>query len=316
MIIDTSNTLPEFIFSGSEDADPKNIEYRLLFGPRWAKLAGWTKEEFFQRVESETLEDAMKEIFAILEKEFSMERFLNMLNDANVVYHAIHNMDYGRDGSEPPADHNYVAEILKKYPNKFIGYAGYNPHKGTRSLKVVRKALTEQGFKAVVIPPYEHGLKADDRKYYPLYALCEELDVPIWIHTSINYYRQTSVFLDHPSNLEAPLTDFPQLKIIAGHGGWPWIPDTIAMLLKYENLYVDTSAFRPKYIAEPNTGWDMFMYYANSLIQDKIMFGSDWLTLGMPIQEVINEVEQWPLKDSVKEKFFWKNANKVFKLGL
>ncbi|MCH6264311.1 MULTISPECIES: amidohydrolase family protein [Neobacillus] len=316
MFIDCSNTLPEFIFEEPKEIDPNNTEYRLLFGKKWAQLAGMSKEEFFQKAQQQSVDAVMRDVYAKLEEEFSMDKFLNMLSESNIVYHAIHNMDYGRDGSEPPADHDYVAEILKKYPGRFIGFAGYNPHKGTESLKTVRKALTEQGYKAVVIPPYEHGVKADDRKYYPLYALCDELNIPIWIHSSINYYRQTSVFLDHPSNLEAPLMDFKNLKIIAGHGGWPWVPDLIAMLLKYENLYVDTSAFRPKYIAEPNTGWDMFMYYANSLIQDKIVFGSDWLTLGMPIKDVISEIEAWPLKDSVREKFYWKNANKVFNLGL
>ncbi|KKK36399.1 amidohydrolase [Mesobacillus campisalis] len=316
MIIDCSNTLPEFLFESPEEMDPKNTEYRLLFGPKWAQLAGMTKEEFFKKTESQSVAKVMNDVYSKLQDKFSMENFLNMLHESDVVYHAIHNMDYGRDGNDPPVDHDYIGVILTKYPNRFIGYAGFNPHKGTESLKTVRRAITEQGYKAVVIPPYEHGLKADDRRYYPLYALCDEFDIPIWIHSSINYFRETSVFLDHPSNLEAPLMDFKNLKIIAGHGGWPWIPDMIAMLLKYENLYVDTSAFRPRYIAEPNTGWDMFMYYANTLIQDKIVFGSDWLTMGMPIKDVIKEIEEWPLKDSVREKFYWKNANKIFKLGL
>jgi predicted TIM-barrel fold metal-dependent hydrolase len=316
LIIDSSNTLPEFQFEAAKESNPKNEEYLKLFGPRWARLAGWTNDEFFNRIKTEPIENVMKDVYTKLEEEFSMDKFIKMLDEANIIYHAIHNMDYGRDGSEAPVDHNYIAQLLEKYPNRFIGYAGFNPHKGTESLKVVRKALTEQGYKAVVIPPYEHGIKADDRKYYPLYALCDELEIPIWIHTSINYYKETSVFLDHPSNLEAPLMDFKNLKIIAGHGGWPWTSDMVAMLLKYKNLYVDTSAFRPRYIAEPNSGWDMFMYYANSLIQDQIIFGSDWLTIGMPIKDFIEEVEDWPLKESVREKFYWKNANKVFKLGL
>ena len=316
MIIDCSNTLPEFQLEGFFEGNTKNEEYHKLFGPRWAKLAGWSKEAFLKEVASTSFEEVMKDVLSSLKINLSMDNFLKKLEDSNIVYHAIHNMDYGRDGSELPVDHNYIAEILSKYPNRFLGFAGYNPHKGTESLKVVRKALTEQGFKAVVLPPYEHGVKADDRKYYPLYALCEELDVPVWIHSSINYYRETSLYIDHPSNLEAPLIDFKNLKVIAGHGGWPWVPDMIAMLLKYENLYVDTSAFRPTYIATPNSGWDMFMYYANNLIQDKIIFGSDWLTLGIPINEFIKEVEEWPLKDSVREKFYWKNAYKLFKLGL
>lgn len=316
MIIDCSNTLPALLFDKNQEVDLKNEDYFKLFGPRWARLMGWSKSYFFNRIKKESVEMVINDIFSKAETIYSTENFLKMLSDSNVVYHAIHNLDYGREKTEDPVDHSYIAEILSKYPNRFIGFAGFNPHKGTESLKVVRKALSEQGYKAVVIAPYEHGIKADDRRYYPLYAYCDEKEIPIWIHSSINYYQETSVFLDHPSNLEAPLTDFKYLRIIAGHGGWPWIPDMIAMLLKYKNLYVDTSGFRPRYISEPNTGWDIFMHYANNLIQDKIIFGSDWLTLGLPIGEFMEEVAEWPLKDSVREKFYWKNANKLFGLEL
>src|SRR5690625_4712055 len=165
MIIDCSNTLPKFQLEGFFEKNSKNEEYHKLFGPRWAKLAGWSKGEFLTKLEATSFEDVMEDVLAELKINLSMDNFLKMLKDNGVVYHAIHNMDYGRDGSESPVDHDYVADILKKYPNRFLGFAGYNPHKGTKSLKVVRKALTEQGYKAVVLPPYEHGLQADDRRY-------------------------------------------------------------------------------------------------------------------------------------------------------
>jgi predicted TIM-barrel fold metal-dependent hydrolase len=79
-------------------------------------------------------------------------------------------------------------------------------------------------------------------------------------------------------------------------------------------MIVDTSAHRPKYIATPNTGWDMFLHFANSTIQDKVLFGSDWVSMGMPINDVLDEVNAWPLKTQVKEKLFWKNALRVFNL--
>lgn len=316
MIIDCSNTLPEFRFDGSFEEDPRNSKYVELFGSTWAKWVDMPKEKFYERLTSMPQDKVMTEIYEKIQDEFQFKDFLKLLRNNNVVYHAIHNMDYGRNGDIPPVDHDYVAEIMNKNPNQFIGFAGYNPHKGTESIKVVRKALLEQGYKAVVIPPYEHGLTADDRRYYPLYSLCDELGVPIWIHTSINYYNDTSVFIDHPRQLEKPLIDFKNLKIIAGHGGWPWFNDLLALLMKYENLYVDISAFHPKYISKPNTGWDLFMYYANNLIQDQIVFGSDWVTIGVPLDNILKEINNWDLKNKVKEKLMYKNANRLFQLRL
>jgi len=130
----------------------------------------------------------------------------------------------------------------------------------------------------------------------------------------VNWMANVSMYYGHPRYLEQVLIDFPKLNIIAGHGGWPWIPDVVLMAWKYDNLYIDTSAHRPKYLATPDTGWDMFMRYANSTIQDKICFGSDWLSIGMHIRDVLQEVDRWPLKDSVKEKFLYKNAARIFRL--
>lgn len=316
MIVDCSNTIPKFLFDDMINPAPGFEGYFTIFGPRYARWVGWSKKEFYERLQRENHKQLVADLVEALEQKLSMEQFVNQLQEAGVTLHAIHNMDYGRDPLAEPFDHDYVADILKRYPGQFLGFAGYNPHKGTRSLKTVRKALQDQGYKAVVISPYNHGVYADDRKYYPLYALCEEMDIPVWIHTSVNYLSNTSIYYGHPSHLELPLIDFPGLKIIAGHGGWPWGNELVTMLIKYRNLYADISATRPRYISAPNTGWDMFFSYMHNLIQDKVLFSSDWLSIGEPIEAILKEIENWQLKDKVKEKFFWRNANRVFHLDL
>ena len=316
MIIDTSNTLPtrEMLFEDLFTASDDMRLYFKLFAARWAKWIGMTPEQF-EEAASRLRDDEFKEelIRRAETGPVSMENFIKQLKEAGITYSAVHNMDEeNATGFALPND--YVADILKKYPGQFIGFTGFNPHKGKKSLDEVERALTKLGLQAVVFRPYMHRMFADDRRYYPLYAMCEGIGVPIWIHTSANWIPGLSIYYGYPRYLEQVLIDFPNLKIIAGHGGWPWIPDIVLMLWKYENLYVDTSAHRPKYIAAPNTGWDMFMHFANSTIQDKIVFGSDWLSMGTPIKDILGEVEEWPLKDSVKEKLFWKNASRVFNL--
>ncbi len=316
MIIDTSNTLPtrEMLFADLFTPQPGMEGYIKLFGAKWSGWLGLTPQEF--EAMADTLSgDKLRETLIDLAETgpIGMENFVRTLRENGVTWSAVHNMDESNaTGSALP--NGYVEDMLKKYPGQFIAFAGYNPHKQAESIASVERALTTQGFKAVVFRPFVHGCYADDRRYYPLYSLCEKMEAPVWIHTSVNWMSNVSMYYGHPRYLEQVLIDFPKLNIIAGHGGWPWIPDIVLMAWKYDNLYIDTSAHRPKYLATPDTGWDMFMRYANSTIQDKICFGSDWLSIGMHIRDVLHEVDQWPLKDSVKEKFLYKNAARIFHL--
>src|SRR5699024_12573840 len=100
--------------------------------------------------------------------------------------------------------------------------------------------------------------------------------------------------------------DFKNLKIIAGHGGWPWFNDLLALLMKYENLYVDISAFHPKYIAKPYTGWDLYMYYEYNLIQYQIVLVSYWVTIVVPFEVVLKEQDNWDLYQEVNENLICK----------
>jgi predicted TIM-barrel fold metal-dependent hydrolase len=316
MIIDTSNTIPtrEMLFADLFTPIPGTEGYVKLFGAKWSNWLGMTPEEFENMTQSLSSDELKEELIRRAETgPVSMDNFVRILKENGITWSALHNMDESNlSGSAVPNE--YVADILKKYPNQFIAFSGYNPHNSIRSLAGVEHALKTLGFKAVVFRPFIHGCYANDQRYYPLYHLCEKMGVPIWIHTSVNWMAGVSIYYGHPRYLEQVLIDFPRLKIIAGHGGWPWIPDIVLMLWKYDNLYADTSAHRPKYLSTPDTGWDMFMRYANTTIQDKICFGSDWLSMGMHIKDVLKEVDQWPLKDSVKEKFFYKNSSRVFNL--
>lgn len=312
-IIDVSNTLPQLQFGDVVALKQKNIDYIQRYLPRWINLVGWKPDEFQQRLKNNSLEMVLFQLFKELEECYSLEKLREILKASNIRYHAIHIIDNGRKMDEEPINHDIVGAILAKYPEEFLGFAGFNPHKKD-SLKIVEKALTTQGYRAVVITPYDHGIPADDERYYPLYEICEKLEKPIWIQSSINYYKETSIFINHPMHLEEPLKTFSRLKIIAGHGGWPWMEDMVALLLKYRNLYVDSAAFNPQHIDISMSSLSLFFQYANTSLQDQILFSSNWLSKGLLIQELLEEVLEWPLNEEVKEKFFYKNALKLFQL--
>lgn len=205
-----------------------------------------------------------------------------------------------------------VAEFVRRAPQRFIGMAAVDPHKGMGALRELEFAARELGFRCLCLEPWLHKLRSNDKRYYPIYAKCVELDIPVWIHTSVNYVPALPMDFGRPIHLDEVAGHFPELTIVAGHGGWPWVAEMMAVAWRHPRVYADISAIRPKHLATPGSGWETLMQYGNSLLQDKILFGTAW-----PFQDFktsIDEVRALPLKEHVRRKWLGENARKV--LGL
>jgi predicted TIM-barrel fold metal-dependent hydrolase len=156
---------------------------------------------------------------------------------------------------------------------------------------------------------------ASDRRYYPLYAKCVELDIPVRIYANMNYATDRPYDLGHPRHLDQIAMDFPELRIVAGLSGWPWVNEMVALLRRHPNLYCDTASHRPRYFGVAGSGWEQFLQFGNTLVQDKIMVGLSWEAFGIPMEAVIEEYAALPLKEPVLDRWLHKNAQRFFRLG-
>ena len=141
-----------------------------------------------------------------------------------------------------------------------------------------------------------------------VYAKCQELNIPITVHTSINFTIDRPIGLGRPLHISEVAAEFPDLIIVANHGGWPWVNEMVGVAWKHRNVYVEIGAQSPRYIAKPGTGWEPLITFGNSVIQDKILFATDAM---LPPQRVVRELMEMPLKDSVKDKWLGLNAQKL-----
>ena len=208
-----------------------------------------------------------------------------------------------------------VAELLRAYPERFLGLARLSAWSGMNGVRALERLVREEGFHALGISALADSLPASDRRYYPLYAKAVELEIPVRIYSTMSYANDRPYDLGHPRHLDQVAIDFPELTIIGGLGGWPWVNDMVALVRRHPNLYLDTSAHRPKYFAQPGSGWEMLMQFGNTLIQDKVMVGLSVALIGQSHETLIQEYLELPLKDSVKEKWLHGNAARVFGLA-
>ena len=144
-----------------------------------------------------------------------------------------------------------IADVLAQYPKRFIGLATISPHDGMRGVRELVRLVQDHGFGALRVSALYNMVPASDRRYYPLYAKCVELDIPVRIYTNMNYATDRPYDLGHPRHLDQIAMDFPELRIVAGLSGWPWVNEMVALLRRHPNLYADTASHRPRYFGVP-----------------------------------------------------------------
>lgn len=210
---------------------------------------------------------------------------------------------------------NYkLADIVKAYPGRFFGLASISPHDGMRGVREFEHLIREHGLGGLRISALFNSIPASDRRYYPLYAKCVELDVPVRIYTAMNYANDRPYDLGHPRHLDQVAMDFPELRIVAGLSGWPWVNEMVGLMRRHPNLYCDTAAHHPRYFGVPGSGWEMFLQFGNTLLQDKIMAAFSKESFGLPVPQLVKLYEELPLKESVLEKWLYGNAKRFLRL--
>jgi predicted TIM-barrel fold metal-dependent hydrolase len=198
-----------------------------------------------------------------------------------------------------------IAEVCAAHPNRLKGIIGVNPSRIMTWIKKLDVAVKEYGFVGAHVYPHWFNEPPDSRIYYPFYAKCAELNVPIQIQVghSAQWFLRT---VAQPITLDRVAIDFPELKIIGIHIGHPWTEEMISMAWKHPNVFIGTDAHLPKY-------WDKTLInYINSRGQDKVLFGTDYPVL--PFKKAMDELDKLELRDAPKRKLLVENAVRVYKL--
>lgn len=240
------------------------------------------------------------------------EKFLIKLMDAAGVDKVLLTAEDAETTMGMKVPNEGVARFVQTNPDRFMFMGAVDPYKGMTALRDLEYAVKELGMKCLCLEPWLHKLRSNDKLYYPIYAKCVELDVPIWIHTSINFVPQLTMDFGRPIYLDEVAGHFPELKIIAGHGGWPWVNEMMALLWRHENVYTDIAAIRPRYIATDGSGWETLRQYGNTLLKNKILFATAWPA--QDFKQSVDEVMSLPIKDEVKTMWLGQNAKQLLKL--
>ena len=206
-----------------------------------------------------------------------------------------------------------VAESAAEHADVAIPFASVDPNRGAAGVRLAKKLINEYGVKGFKFHPTVQAFAPNDRVCYPLYEAIAEAGLPALFHSG-----QTGIGAGMPGGgglrleysnpmlLDAVAADFPQLSIVSAHPGVPWQDGQLAVAGHKPNVYIDLSGWSPKYF-EPK-----LVQYANTLLKDKVLFGTDnpviqpdrWLA----------EFEKLPIKPEVRPLIMKENAARLLRL--
>jgi predicted TIM-barrel fold metal-dependent hydrolase len=199
-------------------------------------------------------------------------------------------------------------DACKNHPDRFFASYGANPNNGMEEVRTIRKLHEEHGIKAVT--GFPSGLcpqvPLNDKKYYPIYATCVDLDIPICLTVGVPGPR-IPMEPQKVEHIDEVCWFFPELKFVMRHGAEPWVDLAVKLMLKYPNLYYSTSAFAPKHYPKA------IVDYANTRGADKIMYAG-YFPMGLSLERIFTDMQNVPFREHVWPKFLRGNAVKVFKL--
>jgi uncharacterized protein len=218
------------------------------------------------------------------------------------------------EGARNTNDH--VLDLARKYPDAFAGIlASLDTHAADLDgvaayAKELIKNPRVKGFK---FHPPDQGFYPSDRRYYGIWEVLQVGSKPVMFHVGFtvlgaNTDGGSGIGLDYgrPIHLDTVAKDFPRMKIIAAHPGWPWEEELIGIVTHKKNVYVDTSGYLAEQLPE------MFLRAIRGRLQDKALFGTDFPYVDL--EKALKSFDKLDFKDTTKEKILLSNAKTLFEL--
>jgi uncharacterized protein len=214
----------------------------------------------------------------------------------------------------PPCTNEYVKGMQRRHPDRIIhAWAAVDPFKGEIAIQQAKHAITGLGMLGFHFHPIMGHFAVNDRRLYPLFETINDLKAPVMIDVGTTGMGAgmpgglgAKIRHAHPSCIDELAADFPDLKIIAAHPGWPWVDEMTAVALHKGNVFWEMSGWAPKYFPA------QLKVDIRARLQDKVMFGSDYPSI--PYDRLLREWRELGYSDAVMEKIFHANAERI--LGL
>ena len=206
-----------------------------------------------------------------------------------------------------------IAQAAREHPDVLIAFASVDPHKGKTGAREARRLVEEHGVKGFKFHPTVQGFHPNDRMAWPIYEVVAEHELPAIFHSGHSGIGSgmrcgggLRLEYSNPMHLDDVAIAFPDMQIVIAHPSWPWQDEALSVAMHKPNVWIDLSGWSPKYFPP------QLVQYANTLLRDRVLFGSDWPLIAP--DRWLKDFEQAGFRDEVKPLILKDNAVRL--LGL
>ena len=250
--------------------------------------------------EVETLRESYEHL-GIWDKSYSVDSLIEAMDSAGVEKALIKSQAAG----SWEVSYEVVYDIVAEVPERLGGLAAIDPRDVMGGLKRLEYAVRDLGFVGAHSFPHWFGLPPDDRAYYPFYAKCVELGVPIQVQAG-QAFQSGLRSVGRPTHFDTVAVDFPELRLIATHTGYPWERELISVAWKHPNVYIGADSHEPA-------------RWATELVdfirvdgREKVMFGTNYPVVNF--QDAVNGVSALGFDDDTRSLLLGETARRVYAL--
>jgi uncharacterized protein len=243
----------------------------------------------------------------------SLEQIADLYRSLNMAA-VVFTVDASTASGHPALSSEDILDAAAAHADVLIPFGSVDPLRGADAVAQARALVRDHGARGFKFHPSMQGFAPNDPQFYPLYAEIESLGVPALFHTGqtgigagLPGGRGIKLRLSDPMLVDDVAADFPELKIILAHPSVPWAASSISIATHKANVFIDLSGWAPKYFPPE------LVRAANSLLQDKVLFGTDYPLLTP--QRWLSDFEALDIKPQVRPKILKDNAVKLLGLG-
>ena len=237
-----------------------------------------------------------------------MEQVIAVMDHACVDQAVLLGEDYTADMGRPIVSNQQIGEIVSAFPDRFVGFASVDPRTDEAADRL-KEAFGSMGLQGLKLNLSHLHMNPDDQRLIPLYQICCDFQKPIMFHSGFSWEPDSPSKYGRPILYEDVAVEYPQLRFCLAHLGWPWIDETVMMVLKYRNVYTDTATV---FMDSPVNWFDqIFMKnmapgWLQNNLADKVMYGSN-LPRFRQVRTMAG-LRKLPIRQDVLNKILGENA--------